>query len=319
MKMATRHRIAFMGTPEFAVPSLRALLSDAQFEVVAVVTQPDKPVGRKQTITPSPVKAVAQEQGITVLQPSKVKTNADFWAELRELNPDVIVVVAYGKILPQEILDIPPKGIVNVHASLLPKYRGASPISASILNGDSETGVTIMKMDLEMDTGSIIAKSQPVSISPTDTTQSLTTKLAEVGAKTLIENLSKYLDGEITPTPQNEAEATYVKMLQKEDGLINWQNDEDLISRQVRAYTPWPSAHTRLPLDSARGDNCIVKIISAEVAPDIDNPKGKIQKIGQEMFIGKLKVSQLQPAGGKPMSGSAFLAGHADLIGISVL
>lgn len=319
-----------MGTPEFAVPSLQALSEDSRFEVVAVVTQPDKPVGRKQTVTPSPVKVAAEKKGIVVLQPNKVKTNPDFWAELRELNPDVIVVVAYGKILPQEVLDIPPKGILNIHASFLPKYRGASPIAASILNDDFETGVTIMKMELEMDTGAIVDKSAPVVISLTDTTETLTKKLAEVGAHVLIESLPKYLNGEITPTPQDDSQATYVKPIKKEDGLIDWTRDEDYISRQVRAYCPWPSAYTRLPLPpspkgygrasgATRGDNPTVKILSAEFVSDIKNPKGTIAKIDGELYIGKLKIGQLHLAGKKPMGGKAFLAGYPQSIGQSLV
>lgn len=310
--MERRYKVVFMGTPEFAVPSLKALLDDADFEVVAVVTQPDKPVGRKQVITPSPVKVVAEKHNIPVLQPMKVKTGVEFWNELRELAPDVIVVAAYGKILPQEILDIPTHGIVNVHASFLPKYRGASPIAGAILNGDSETGVTIMKMELAMDTGEIIAKSQAVSIVPDDTTASLTEKLAGVGAEVLIESLPKYLSGEITPMPQNDAEATYVKIIQKEDGRINWQDDEEKISRQVRAYFPWPSAYTEL-------NGQMMKILSAEYDMSADNPKGQIAKIGGEPYIGKLKIRQLQLAGKKVMDGKAFLAGYPQTIGQSLI
>lgn len=310
--MERRYKVVFMGTPEFAVPSLQALLADAQFEVVAVVTQPDKPVGRKQIITPSPVKAVAQEKGIQVLQPIKVKTGIEFWNQLRELKPDVIVVAAYGRILPQEILDIPAHGIVNVHASFLPKYRGASPISASILNGDTETGVTIMKMELAMDTGEIIARSPAVTISPTDTTETLTKKMAEVGAKVLIESLPKYLNGEIAPTPQNEADATYVKMIQKEDGLIDWNNDEEKIARQVRAYSPWPSAYTT-------ANNQMTKILSAEVNPGVNNPKGTIAKIDGQLYVGRLKIGQLQLAGKKPMDGKAFLAGYPQMVGTRLI
>ena len=310
--MNKRYKVIFMGTPDFAVPSLRALLDDPRFEVAAVVTQPDKPVGRKQIITPSPIKIVAQGHQLKILQPLKVKTGVEFWNELRELKPDVIVVAAYGRILPQEILDIPTHGIVNVHASFLPKYRGASPISASILNVDSETGVTIMKMELEMDTGEIIAQSEPVHILSDDTTATLTEKLAEVGAKTLIESLPKYLAGEITPTPQNEAEATYVKMLKKEDGLIDWKEDEETIARKVRAYFPWPSAYTRWREQP-------VKILSAEVNLTIENPKGQIEKIDGQLYIGKLKINQLQLAGKKPMDGKSFLAGYPKAIGQSLI
>ena len=306
------YRVVFMGTPEFALPSLRALLNDGRFEVVAVVTQPDKPVGRKQEIMPSPVKKLALEHNLQVLQPEKVKTNSAFWEELRKLHPDVIVVAAYGKILPQEILDMPPQGIINVHASFLPKYRGASPIAAAILNGDEETGVTIMKMELEMDTGPIIAKSTPIAISPTDTTTTLTEKLANIGAQTLTEVLPKYMSGEITPQSQDDAQATYTKIIEKEDGLVDWKQDEEQIARQVRAYSPWPSAYTHWNGQS-------MKILSAEVNPAIENPKGTIAKINGELYIGKLRVDKLQPAGKNPMDGKAFLAGYPQSIGQNLL
>ncbi len=310
--MEKRYRVIFMGTPEFALPSLRVLLDDTRFEVVAVVTQPDKPVGRKQIVTPSPVKVLAQEKGILILQPSKVKTDSDFWTEIRELNPDVIVVAAYGKILPQEVLDIPKKGVVNVHGSFLPKYRGASPITAAILNGDSETGVTIMKMTLEMDAGDVIAKSEPVKITQRDDVETLTAKLAEIGAKTLLDTLPKYLDGEITPIPQNEAEASYVKLIRKEDGLIDWHKDEEFISRQVRAYFPWPSAYTTW-------NGQMMKILQADFEPTIENPKGSFAKIDGQLYIGKLKIRQLQLFGKKPMDGKAFLSGYPQSIGNSLI
>jgi len=301
-----------MGTPEAAVPSLKTLLNDVQFEVVAVVTQTDKPVGRKQIVTPSPIKVLAEENGIPVLQPVKLKNNPVLWEQLRGLSPDVMVVVVYGKILPQEVLDIPAHGIVNVHPSFLPKYRGTSPVVNAILNGDKETGVTIMKLELEMDSGPIIAKSQPMIISPTDTTATLAAKLAEVGAKVLIESLPKYLNGEITPTPQNEAGATYVKIIQKEDGLIDWHDDEEIIARQVRAYTPWPSAYTNL-------NGQPIKILSAEFNPTVENPKGTIAKIDGRLYIGKLKINQLQLAGKKPMDGKSFLAGYPQMVGTRLI
>ncbi|MFH0905301.1 MAG: methionyl-tRNA formyltransferase [bacterium] len=312
MEQSKKYRVIFMGTPDAAVPSLKALLSDAQFEVVAVVTQPDKPVGRKQIITPSPVKVVAGENNIPVLQPVKIKNNQELWKQLRELNPDVIVVVVYGKILPQEVLDIPTKGIVNVHPSFLPKYRGTSPVVSAILNGEQETGVTIMKIELEMDSGGIIAKSEPVTISPTDTTATLAEKLAEVGAQVLLESLPKYLNGEITPTPQNESEATYVKMIQKEDGLIDWNNDENYIARQVRAYHPWPSAYT------VWGGQQL-KILRATYMPSIENPPGHVASLDGAMFIGKLRIDRLQLSGKKAVSGTEFLRGYPQIIGVSVV
>ncbi|MFA5010296.1 MAG: methionyl-tRNA formyltransferase [Patescibacteria group bacterium] len=312
MNTSHTYRVVFMGTPEAAVPSLKTLLNDVQFEVVAVVTQTDKPVGRKQIVTPSPIKVLAEENGIPVLQPVKLKNNPVLWEQLRGLSPDVMVVVVYGKILPQEVLDIPAHGIVNVHPSFLPKYRGTSPVVNAILNGDKETGVTIMKLELEMDSGPIIAKSQPMIISPTDTTATLAAKLAEVGAKVLIESLPKYLNGEITPTPQNEAGATYVKIIQKEDGLIDWHDDEEIIARQVRAYTPWPSAYTNL-------NGQPIKILSAEFNPTVENPKGTIAKIDGRLYIGKLKINQLQLAGKKPMDGKSFLAGYPQMVGTRLI
>jgi len=310
--MERRYKVVFMGTPTFAVQSLLALANDDRFEVVGVVTQPDRPVGRKQKLQKPIVGMVAEARKIPVLQPVKIRKNQEFLEQLKTLAPDVIVVAAYGKILPQEILDIPLKGIVNVHASFLPKYRGASPISAAILNGDNETGVTIMKMALAMDTGDIIAKSTPVRITDRDDAETLMAKLAEVGAKTLIESLPKYLDGEITPTPQSEPDATYVKMLQKEDGMIDWHNDEDYIARQVRAYTPWPSAYTTM-------NNQLVKILSVEVNPAIENPRGTIAKIDGQLYIGKLKIRKLQLAGKKPMDGKALLAGYPQLVGTRLI
>ena len=336
MNESKKYRVIFMGTPEAAVPGLKALLNDVQFEVVGVVTQTDKPVGRKQIVTPSPIKVLAEENGIPVLQPVKLKNNPEFLEQLRELNPDVIVVVVYGKILPQEVLDVPAHGVVNVHPSFLPKYRGTSPVVNAILNGDKETGVTIMKLELEMDSGPIIAKSQPMAISPTDTTATLAEKLAKVGAKVLVESLPKYLNGEITPTPQNESEATYVKMIRKEDGLIDWNNGEEKIARQVRAYYPWPSAYTTIDLkdsgsilrSSSYGgltqsrmttDGQMTKILSAEFNPAVDNPKGTVAKIDGQLHVGKLKINQLQIAGKKPMDGKSFLAGYPKLVGTRLI
>ena len=180
-----KYRVVFMGTPEFAVPSLQALMNNPAINIEAVVTQPDKPVGRQGAPQPSPIKQLAIQQHLTVLTPEKIKHNAEFITQLKSINPEVIIVVAYGKILPQEILDIPKQGIVNVHASLLPHYRGTSPIMASILHGDKQTGVTLMKMELAMDTGPIIATSEPILINPSDTTATLTARLSQVGADLL--------------------------------------------------------------------------------------------------------------------------------------
>ncbi|MFH1088277.1 MAG: methionyl-tRNA formyltransferase [Patescibacteria group bacterium] len=221
--MAKQYKLIFMGTPEFAVLSLQTLINNPSFDIKAVVTQPDKPIGRQGTPQPSPIKQLATQNNLDVITPEKIRHNTEFIAQLKSINPDVIVVVAYGKILPQEILDIPKHGIVNVHASLLPQYRGASPITASILNDDEHTGVTLMKMELAMDTGPIIVKSNPIKIEDTDTTASLTQKLMQVGANLLDQYLTQYLDGKIKPTPQDNTKATNVKIIHKEDGKIDWK------------------------------------------------------------------------------------------------
>ena len=210
-----------MGTPEFAVPSLQILLDNTRIEVVGVVTQPDKPAGRSGQLQPSSVKQLALSRQIHVWTPEKVKHNSELIEQIKIAQPDAIVVVAYGKILPQEILDIPKYGIVNVHGSLLPKYRGASPITASILNGDTATGITLMKMVLAMDAGPIIAKSEPVTIASNDTTATLAQKLSTIGAQLLNTDLLLYLDSQITPTPQDDNQVTFVSIIKKEDGILS--------------------------------------------------------------------------------------------------
>jgi len=273
-----------------------------------VITQPDRPAGRGQEITKSPITEVALEKGLPILQPETAKNNPELVRAIASIHPDVIVVVAYGKILPQEILNIPEKGIINVHASLLPKYRGASPISAAIINGDAEAGVTIMKMDLEMDTGPIIGENKKIDISQADTTPSLSTKLANLGADALIEYLPKYLDGEISPVPQNEDEATYVQLIEKEDGLVNWNESEDIIVRKVRAYNPWPSTYTFF-----KGEP--LKLLEVEYSPEIRGGAGIAEIVEGDLYIGKIKIVRIQPAGKKSMSGGDFVSGHADIVG----
>lgn len=302
------YNVVFMGTPEFAVPSLKALIADKRFNVRMVITQPDRPAGRGQELQKSPITEVALDEGLPILQPETAKNNPELVRAIESIKPDVIVVVAYGKILPQEILDIAEHGIVNVHASILPKYRGASPIPAAIINGDSETGVTIMKMELKMDAGPIIGLSNQVAINKDDTTATLTTKLADRGADALIEFLPQYLCGEIVPQEQNEAEATFVKLISKEDGKINWNESEEIISRKIRAYNPWPSAFTIYKDEP-------LKILETEYMAEITGETGVVSIHEGELYIGRLKILKLQPAGKKPMSGRDFLAGHADVAG----
>lgn len=243
-------RVIFMGTPEFAVPSLRGVVEasapgvlwPAGLAVVGVVTRVDRPSGRGQQVIDSPVKRFALSEGLTVLQPGSLRLPESL-SLLDTLKPHVIIVAAFGQILPPAILRLPTRGCLNVHASLLPRWRGASPIAAAIRAGDEETGVTIMAMDEGLDTGGIVA-SRSMQIAPDDTTGTLTGKLAELGARVLKETLPAWLAGHITPTPQDEAGATLTRPLRKEEGYLDWRRPATELARTVRAVTPWPGAST---------------------------------------------------------------------------
>jgi methionyl-tRNA formyltransferase len=238
-------RIIFMGTPWFAVPSLRALVTWAtphDARVVAAITRPDKPTGRGQALIPSPVKAAAVELGIPVHQPGPLR-RPEALVLLAGLAPDVIVVAAFGQILPPDVLALPTRGCLNVHASLLPRYRGAAPIAGAILAGDIETGVTIMLMDAGLDTGPIIA-TRATPIGDSETAGDLTARLGELGAALLVDTLPGWLAGAIHPQPQNDAHATLTRLLRKEDGVLDWSQPAEVLARRVRAYTPWPGALT---------------------------------------------------------------------------
>ena len=298
-----KYRIVFFGTPDFAVPALQSLLDSDQFEVVAVVTQPDKPVGRKQVLSPSPIKELAISNQIEVLQPAKLKNNEEFLDKLTSLNADVNVVVAYGKILPQSVLDSAKRDSVNVHGSKLPKYRGASPITAAILNGDKEIQVTVQKMVFEMDEGPIIAFGPEIEITNEDTTGSLSQKLSQTVPQILPDALLGYVSGDIVVSPQNDAEASYVSLIKKEDGLIDWSLDENQIERMIRAYNPWPIAYT-----AWNGMN--VKILEAEIL-DIDNPKGDVLVSEKRLLVGKLWIKKLQLPGKQPMSDRDVINGYS--------
>lgn len=302
----------FIGTPEFAIPSLKALISSPLFDIQAVITQPDKPGKRGKQSLPSPIKKEVEENNITVLTPTKIKNNLELFQTLKNLNPDIIVVVAYGKILPQEVLDIPKFGVVNLHGSILPKYRGASPITASILNGDKETGITLMKMELAMDTGPIIAISNPITIAKDDTVASLSEKMSKIGAETLIEHLPQYLEGKLTPKKQDEKQATYVKLITKQDGVINWKESAEVIERKVRAYWKWPSVFTRF-------NNKLLKIFRAEVLNKITDKPGIVWLTDDKYpavntSVGSLKLLEVQLEGKKVTSGKDFVSGHKELI-----
>ncbi len=265
--------IVFMGTPEFAVPSLLALLEGVD-HVICVVTQPDRPKGRGMEPTKSPVRLVAERHGVAVLTPEKA-SQPDFIAGLRERAPDLIVVVAYGQILRRALLDIPPLGTVNVHASLLPAYRGAAPINRAIIDGRSVTGVTTMLLDEGMDTGDMLL-SREVTIGPEETAGDLAVRLARAGAQLLVETISRLKDGSIVPIPQDPARATPAPMLRKEDGLIDWSKTPALIKDHIRGMTPWPGAFSLL-------DGRVIKIFGVrEDSVAHDAPPGTIVRVAED-------------------------------------
>ncbi|MEA1909959.1 MAG: methionyl-tRNA formyltransferase [Patescibacteria group bacterium] len=312
MKTQKIYRAIFMGTPGFAVPILQTLIDHPQIEVVSVVTQPDKKTGRGKTMKESEISKLGFTNNIEVRKPERIKKNPKLLDQIKELGLDFIVVAAYGKILPKKILDIPKFGTLNIHGSILPRYRGASPVSEAILNGDKQTGVTLMKMDETMDTGPIISTSEVIKIDPTDTTATLSKKLSNLGAKLLNESIVPYLEGELTPKSQNDGLASYTKLVSKTDGQINWQMDANYIERQIRAYTPWPSTYTFW------GDKRI-KVLEGKTTTLPDNLKpGEISNDG-DLIIGTnesaLKVTKLQLEGKGSVSGNEFLRGYPEIIG----
>jgi methionyl-tRNA formyltransferase len=244
-------RIVFMGTAELSCSSLEALARDKQFSVVAVITQPDRPKGRELKPQPSPVKALAPRLGLPVLQPERAR-DEKFIGELRGLAPDLVVVVAYGQILPPAILDLPKHGCLNVHTSLLPKYRGAAPIQWALANGDTGTGVTIMKMDVGLDTGAIVAQRR-TPIQATDDSATLHDRLAQLGAELLVQTIPEYVAGKIQPSPQPAEGVSHAPKIKKEDGRIDWNLPAKTIWNRLRAFTPWPGAFTFLPEQSSVG------------------------------------------------------------------
>ncbi|WP_338082724.1 methionyl-tRNA formyltransferase [Exiguobacterium algae] len=295
-------RIVFMGTPTFAVSVLERLLQEG-YNVVGVVSQPDKPVGRKRELKPTPVKECALRHGIQVLQPEKIRT--DYQAVL-DLNPDLIVTAAYGQIVPTELLDAPPHGAINVHASLLPKYRGGAPIHQAILDGESETGVTIMYMVDKLDAGDMIANTI-VPIEETDTVGTLFDKLAEAGSDLLIRTLPAFLEGWIEAVPQDEREVTFAPNISREREQIDWANDGEVIYNHIRGMNPFPTAYTIM--DGER-----VKLFMSEKTTGTGEP-GTIIRLEEDGFVVAtgnhvaIKVTDLQPAGKKRMDGATFMRG----------
>lgn len=299
-------RVVFMGSPEFALPTLQALAD--HYHLVGVVTQPDRPAGRGRTLTPPPVKELAQSLGIEVIQPRRLR-EAEAMEKLNAWRPDLIVVAAFGQILRQEVLDLPPHGCINVHASLLPRWRGAAPIQAAILSGDRETGVTIMRMDAGIDTGPLLGQmAEPIL--PDDTALTLSERLARLGAELLIRVLPEYLSGKRQPVAQDESLATYAPMLKKEDGKLDFSNPAELLARQVRAYHPWPGAHLEW-----QGQP--LKILRAHPVPYPPGPRpaetGALTRCNGLPAVaaggGLLLLDEVQPAGKRPMSGEVFLNG----------
>ena len=301
-------RIVFMGTPDFAVPSLQALI-DAGHDVCAVYTQPDKPQGRKQILTAPPVKTLALEHDIPVFQPNTLK-NEDEQARLRELAPEVIIVVAYGKLLPKAVLDIPPHGCINVHGSLLPRWRGAAPIQWAVIAGDEMAGVTTMQMAEGLDTGDMLLTYE-TKIGEKETAGELFDRLAQSGAELLIQTLVK-LD-EITPRPQDDAQSCYAHMLDKQVAVIDWSKSAHEIDCLIRGLNPWPIALTTLS-----GER--LKVFAAEKAAgngepgtvlEADPKKGLTVACGE----GALKLIEIQLVGGKRMKATDFLRGHVIEVG----
>jgi len=304
----TALRILFMGTAELSCASLAALANEDQFRVAAVVTRPDKPKGRDLKAQASPVKNLALKLGLPVLQPERVREEL-FLARLREWKPDLNVVVAYGQILPPAILDLPRYGCLNVHTSLLPKYRGAAPIQWAIASGDTETGVTLMKMDAGLDTGPIVAQCR-TAISPADDSASLHDRLAQLGAELLVQILPDYVAGKIRPVPQPAEGVSYAAKIKKEDGRIDWNRPAQVIWNRLRAFRPWPGAFTFLPADPKP----LLKIWRADVVEKSGGAGEIIQadKTGLMVACGRdaLRILELQREGGRRMNATEFLAGH---------
>jgi methionyl-tRNA formyltransferase len=306
-----RLRIIFMGTAELACASLEALTGQNDFAVVAVVTQPDRPKGRDLKLQPSPVKEVALKHELPVLQPERART-PEFVQTLAEFKPDVIVVAAYGQILPKSILDLPRFGCLNVHTSLLPKYRGAAPIQWAILDGEPETGVTIMKMDAGLDTGDILSI-EKTPIRPEDNSQTLHDRLAQIGASLVVKTIHDFVAGRITPQPQPAEGSSYARKISKEDGKLDWTQPARVLWNRIRGFTPWPGAFTYLP---AEPKPLLLKIWQAEVVERAAGNPGEVlaaEKSGIVIACGEnaLKVTTLQREGGRKMSAQEFLTGNA--------
>jgi len=304
--MREQIKIVFMGSPDFALPSLKALAG--RYFLVGIVTQPDRTAGRGRDLKSPPVKHLALELGLPCIQPEKLR-EPDVVKQLHDWSPDLIVVAAYGQILRQEVLNLPRYGCINVHASLLPRWRGAAPVNAAILHGDEQTGITIMKMDAGLDTGPILSQ-RAIAIASDDTTGSLLEKLSSLGSDLLLETLPAYLSGKITPHPQPAEGATFAPLLKKTDARLDFNLPAEVLARQVRAYHPWPGAYMEWRDAPLKVNKAHTEIIFTYM---FQPPGARIEINGFPAVFGgdntPLVLDEVQPAGKKPMSGRAFLAG----------
>ncbi len=298
--------IVFMGTPDFAVPSLEIIASSPICNIVAVVSQPDKPKGRGRTLSPTPVKEVAERFSLPILQPVKASDHL-FIEAVRKLSPDLIVVVAYGQILKKELLDIPPKGCINLHGSLLPKYRGAAPIQRAVMNGEKITGVSTMLLNEGMDEGDILLKKE-IKIEERDTAGTLFDRLKGVGAELLLETIKGLKDNRLEPIPQDSSLATYAPKISKEECLINWGEEGEKITNLIRGLTPFPGAYTFL-----NGKRVIIS--SAAKGDRFKGKPGELSVAGKDTLLvatatESLRINMVKPEGKREMSVAEFMAGH---------
>jgi methionyl-tRNA formyltransferase len=299
--------VVFMGTPEFAVPSLQTLIEHTN--VVGVVTQPDKPAGRGKKMRPSPVKVVAENAGIPLYQPHSLRA-IESAQPIRNWQPDIIVVAAFGQILRPHLLELPPHGCLNVHASLLPRWRGASPIQHAILSGDADSGVSLMQMDKGLDTGAVYVK-EAIPLAPDETAATLHDKLAQLGAEMMAKYLGGIIAGIYSPTPQDNTHTTYAPIIKKEDGQLDWQKSARELDQHIRAFTPWPSTFTHW-------EGNLLKVLAADVSPIVGEPGLIIQNDDNIMVgtgHGSLILRQVQLAGKKATDILDFMRGRPNFIG----
>jgi methionyl-tRNA formyltransferase len=304
-------RTVFIGAGEIGVPTLQALLRSSEHKLTGAVTQPDKPVGRAQRIEPTPIKRALPESKVPILQPARVKDRQAI-EEIRALQPDAIVVMAYGQILPREVLEIPRVACLNLHASNLPRWRGAAPIQAAIAAGDPETGITVMHMAEGLDTGDILLQRR-IDILPTDTGGSLHDRLAQIAPHALLEALQMLAKGNAPRIPQDNALATYAPKLTRDDGKIDWSEPAEIIERKIRAFNPWPGAFTEIAAPGVRK----LKIFSAAIV-DFSGKPGEFLRSEKELIVaaGKnaLSLNEVQPEGKRRMDAAAFLRGHVSIL-----